>query len=53
MESLVSLLDNRMRVQSHVFPAGIVVNIIGALAHPGGINGWRETGLGLDGAVDH
>ena len=42
-----------MRIQPHMFPTGIVVDVIGALADPGGVYGWREAGLGLDGAVDH
>ena len=47
------LLDDRMRVQSHMFPAGIVVDIICTLANPLGVNGWGKARLGLDRATDH
>lgn len=51
--SLGVLLDNSMRVQPHMFPAGIVMDVISTLADPSGINGWGKAGLGLDGAIDH
>lgn len=52
-KSLGALLDNSMRVQPHLFPAGVVMDIICTLADPSGINGWGKAGLGLDGAIDH
>lgn len=48
-----ALLDDGMRVQSHMFPAGIIMDIICTLADPRGIDGWAKAGLGLDAAIDH
>lgn len=47
------LLDDSMRVQSHVFPTGIVMDIVCTLANPRGVNGWGKARLGLDRAIDH
>lgn len=41
-----------MRVQSHMFPAGIVMDVIRTLANPSRVNGWAKARLGLDGAID-
>ena len=46
-------LDNTVCVQSHVFPTGIVMDIICTLADPSGINGRTKARLGLDRAIDH
>lgn len=48
-----ALLDNRMRVQPHVFPTGVVVNIICTLADASGINSWGKARFGFDGGIHH
>lgn len=48
-----ALLDNTVRVQPHVFPTRVVVDIICTLANGSGINGWGKAGFGLDGDIHH
>ncbi len=52
-KSLGAILDSSMRIQAHVFSAGIVVDTICAVAYPDGINGRRKARLRLDAAIDH
>ena len=43
-ESLGILLDDSMRVQPHMFPAGIVMDIICTMTNQSGINCWVNPG---------
>ena len=47
------VFDLSMRIQSHVFPVRIIVDIVVGLADELGVDLWGETGFGLDVYAGH